>query len=365
MKEVMESIRKFMEETRELFVKVYTLEDWEKVNIILEKYKFKEYADCSKHTFLSRYIYTTVEIFESLLAEIYEAAPDCLLMASNSQYHSSSEYHGYEVYLKCPDKNYGRKKEIYNRQLTAYLEDVKKPQHCLEWIDKTFSIDDSEIDAIYDIFEKKRPSKKTSVSFEHWLIKRPTKKGKSSKNSKNICRFCIICKDKYTFTLMKKAIAELHEDGNKILENATCSNSKNMIYFMDADSDLYDAIYGICEDMAFYIYDSESTEDDYFVDELNGKEFICNLQNNFIMILDAFEIYSNNGYISEEGHAQCIFSEELKELSWDCYTYDVELSYSAKDNFNLNITDIESFINKYEFYLTDEEKENFSKFQIK
>ena len=95
------------------------------------------------------------------------------------------------------------------------------------------------------------------------------------------------------------------------------------------------------------------------------KEFICNLQNNFIMILDAFEIYSNNGYISEEGHAQCIFSEELKELSWDCYTYDVELSYSVKDNFNLNITDIESFINKYEFYLTDEEKENFSKFQIK
>lgn len=134
---------------------------------------------------------------------------------------------------------------------------------------------------------------------------------------------------------------------------------------MDADSDLYDAIDGICENMAYYIYDSESTEDDDFSDELKGKEFIYELKNNFIMILDAFEIYSDDGYISEEGHAQCIFSEELKELSWDCYTYDEELSDSAKDNFNLNITDIESFINKYEFYLTDEEKENFSKFQTK
>lgn len=339
------------QETRELYVRVNTADEVEKVKSIFESYNVAAINCVDPFVIQNVWISMDSIDFDKLRKDIYKVAPGCLLLASCSKYHSVGGDCGYSIYAKYPDREREEySSDSFEERCPVFINDIKDAKSCLQWIRKAnlfpeisdmisiHRIWGNEVDESY--FAPALNDANVKEYLKSLLIKDPVISGNVSKGSNTIYRLCVVAKDDDTLELIKNLIKEKVELGNEIVSKATYIPEKNMMYLIT--SDLYENYYqGSIESV---VYD--------LMEDAKGK---------FIIISDRFAQYEDEcdeGYVTEEGCAECSLGLDMKDFAWDCCDFDE----SMDDNFDLNITDILGFLNVYDFEMECEEQNFISAF---
>ena len=344
------------QETREIYVRVKSQDDYVAVKKVFEKYEVSS-GDSNGVVLNDVWVYMEQEKFAEFREAICEAAPNCLMLASCNKYHSVSGTCGYDIYAHYPnreewDEDYSCDDE--EEGCPVYTNNIRDLKSCLDWIHRAgLALEPEDQMAIYKIWgeevdEKAFLAAENDDSAEKYLeslvVKNPATIGNLSKKSKSVYRLCAVAKDDATMQLIKNAIMEYVENGDQIVSKATYVKDKRMMYFIASD---------------FY-EDGYSGHIEEVIDEL-----LENAEGKFIILKDSFELVDydelfggNDGYISEEGSAECSLGAEMKDFSWDCCTFDEEM----EDNFDVNITDVLGYLETYGFELEHDEKVYISSF---
>ena len=340
----------YYEETREIYVKVNSKEDYDTVKKIFEKYEISTECINDIKVIYNVYVYMDEDDFQEFRYEIYEAVADCLVFATCDKYHSVGGSCGYEIFSHYPnqedwDEHYLCDDENSCPVGVYGINDLKS---CLDFIHRAqLKLDVASKVAIYKIWgenidEETFTAVENDDSAETFLksliINNPVTVGNLSRKSKTIYRLCAIAKDDEIMQLIKNGIKECVNKGDEIVSKATYISDKQMMYFVAAD---------------FYESDYQG-KIEYAVNDLLEKA-----KGKFIILVDCFVAYNEDDYYSEEGYAECSLGSDMKYFSWDCCTYDEEM----EDNFDVNITDVLGYLNTYGFEMEYDEKVFISSFK--
>lgn len=340
----------YYEETREIYVKVNSKEDYDTVKKIFEKYEISTECINDIKVIYNVYVYMDEDDFQEFRYEIYEAVADCLVLATCDKYHSVGGSCGYEIFSHYPnqedwDEHYLCDDENSCPVGVYGINDLKS---CLDFIHRAqLKLDVASKVAIYKIWgenidEETFTAVENDDSAETFLksliINNPVTVGNLSRKSKTIYRLCAIAKDDEIMQLIKNGIKECVNKGDEIVSKATYISDKQMMYFVAAD---------------FYESDYQG-KIEYAVNDLLEKA-----KGKFIILVDCFVAYNEDDYYSEEGYAECSLGSDMKYFSWDCCTYDEEM----EDNFDVNITDVLGYLNTYGFEMEYDEKVFISSFK--
>lgn len=337
------------EETREIYVRVNSQEDYDAVKKVFEKYEVSSWKS-TEMVLNNVWVYMEEMKFDEFREAICEATPNCLLLASCDKYHSVSGSCGYDIYAHYPNREYWDEAYSWDdEKCPVYTNNIDDLKSCLDWIHRAGLEPELEDQiAIYKIWGKEVDEKAFLAAengdsaekyLESLIVKNPVTIGNVSKESKSVYRLCAIAKDDATMQLIKNAIIEYVEKGNQIVSKATYVKDKRMMYFIASD---------------FYEngYDGFSGNINEVIDDL-----LENAEGKFIILQDTFELV-NFGYISEEGSAECSLGAEMKKFGWDCRTFDEKM----EDNFDVNITDVLGYLAAYGFEIELDEKVYISSF---
>ena len=94
----------YYEETREIYVKVNSKEDYDTVKKIFEKYEISTECINDIKVIYNVYVYMDEDDFQEFRYEIYEAVADCLVFATCDKYHSVGGSCGYEIFSHYPNQ---------------------------------------------------------------------------------------------------------------------------------------------------------------------------------------------------------------------------------------------------------------------
>lgn len=143
------------QETREIYVRVNSQEDYEAVKRIYEKYEIST-GGIKGSVLTDIYVYMEHNKFEELREEIYEAVPGCLLLASCNKYHSMSGHCGYDIYAHYPnqeDRNEDYSYEDEEKGCPVYTNNIRDLRSCLDWIHRAgLELEGDDKIAIYKIW---------------------------------------------------------------------------------------------------------------------------------------------------------------------------------------------------------------------
>lgn len=338
------------QETREIYVRVNSQENYDAVKEVFEKYEVSTIASTGM-AINNVWIYMENNEFAEFREAICEVAPNCLILASCDKYHSVSGLCGYDIYAHYPNNeewyNCGSWSDEGCPVHTNYIDDLKS---CFDWIHRAgLELEPEDQIAIYKIWGKEVDEKALLAAanddsaeryLESLIVKNPVTIGNVSKKSKSVYRLCAIAKDDDTMQLIKNAIIEYVENGSQIVSKATYVKDKRMMYFIA--SDFYKDV---------YLGRIEAVIDD-LLENAEGK---------FIILQDTFEVINyeeDDGYVSEEGFAECSLGAERKYFGWDWTIFDEQM----EDNFDVNITDVLDYLAVYGFEIELDEKVYISSF---
>lgn len=343
------------QETREIYVRVNSQEDYDVVKKVFDKYEVSTLEPAGV-VLKNVWVYMEEMKFVEFLDAICEAIPNCLILASCNKYHSVSGPCGYDIYAHYPNREQDWDDRYSNADVECpvYINHIDGLKSCLEWIRRARLVLEPEDQmAIYKIWGKEVDEKAFLAAenddsaekyLESLIVKNPITVGNVSKKSKSVYRLCAIAKDDATMQLIKNAIIEYVENGNQIVSKATYVEDKRLMYLIASD-----------------FYEEESSwEIEEVIDDL-----IENAEGKFIILNDAFKLFDyaelygvDSEHVSEEGYAVCSLGAEMKEFAWDCMMFD----QGMEDNIDINVTDVLGYLAAYGFEIELDEKVYISSF---